>query len=182
MATVKFAPKNAPHIGNGRWTLPLMLLNNKAFINEIIKRGMELQDKIEKLQDEDIPRRRSNPQRLWEDFKEEIKEAAKDHTDKTHYKLASRIKAIEKDMNELAQHPNTDTDIDIRTRENHLAHERAHLERKQAKGQKGTLSANIALHGKKMGGTWSVMSKVRKLRDYMWKIYGAYCHICILGI
>ena len=167
MATVKFAPKNAPHIGNGRWTLPLMLLNNKAFINEIIKRGMELQDKIEKLQDEDIPRRRSNPQRLWEDFKEEIKEAAKDHTDKTHYKLASRIKAIEKDMNELAQHPNADTDIHIRTRENHLAHERAHLERKQAKGRKGTLSANIALHGEKMGGTWSAMSKVRKPRDYI---------------
>jgi exonuclease III len=167
MATVKFAPKNTPHIGNRRWTLPLMLLNNKAFINEIIKRGMELQDKIEKLQDEDIPRRRSNPQRLWEDFKEEIKEAAKDHTDKTHYKLASRIKAIEKDMNELAQHPNADTDIHIRTRENHLAHERVHLERKQAKGWKGTLSANIALHGEKMGGTWSAMSKVRKPRDYI---------------
>jgi hypothetical protein len=165
MAIIKFAPKSAPHIGRGRWSLPLSILNNKTFIKEIINRGMDLQNRLEYLKNRNIPRRSSNLQRLWKDFKEDIKEIAKEQMDKTHYKLTSRIKAIEKDMKELARHPDADTNLDIRTRENILAHERSHLERKQAKSRKGNLSASLALHGEKMGGTWSAMSTERKPRD-----------------
>ena len=43
MVTVRYAPKDAPYIGTGRWTLPLHLLNNEDMLEKIAKRGSEAQ-------------------------------------------------------------------------------------------------------------------------------------------
>ena len=64
MVTVKFAPNDAPDIGNGRWTWPLQSLNDTPLLGKIIKRGMIIQEKLEKLEREGTNRNESNPQLL----------------------------------------------------------------------------------------------------------------------
>src|ERR1700761_5981345 len=49
LVTAKYTPKDAPYIGKGRWTWPLMALNDKKLIKEIVKEGINLQTKIENL-------------------------------------------------------------------------------------------------------------------------------------
>jgi len=46
MVTVKYAPKEAPHIGKGQWTLPLALINNDKMLEKIAEQGTAFQSKV----------------------------------------------------------------------------------------------------------------------------------------
>jgi len=49
LASIRYTPKGAPHIGEGRWTLPLNILNNKTLQDSTIKEGITLRRKMETL-------------------------------------------------------------------------------------------------------------------------------------
>ena len=49
LATVKYAPKGAPHIRNGRWMWPLKALSNTKLVEKIEKMGMALQQEVNNL-------------------------------------------------------------------------------------------------------------------------------------
>ncbi|KAH9967694.1 hypothetical protein BJV74DRAFT_785171, partial [Russula compacta] len=49
LVLVKYAPKDAPTIGRGRWTLPLKAMENDLLMGKIAEQGIAIQDKIEKL-------------------------------------------------------------------------------------------------------------------------------------
>jgi ribonuclease HI len=165
LVTVKYAPRDAPYIGKGRWTLPIQTLQNKDLIKEIISRGLKLQTDIEKLRQDQIERATSNIQSLWEEFKIDIKKLTKIEMKKTHHKINSRTKALEKDMRHLRNNPNAENDDNIRANEALLARELEHLERKRAKNRKETLDATLACQNEKLGGAWSALSKERKPRN-----------------
>ena len=50
LVAVKYAPKDAPEIGKGRWTLPIRMLDNAKLIKTIIDRGIRLQHNLEDTQ------------------------------------------------------------------------------------------------------------------------------------
>ena len=165
LVVVKYAPKDAPEIGKGCWTLPLHLLQNNKFVEKVVTRGIKLQSDLLTPHTE---RNRSNaesPQLLWETFKADIQDIAKDMLTESHYKLISHIRNLEKDRAALANAPDTDTNNDTRTSEAIIAKEIEHLEEKRAKGKKDMLSVELARHGEKLGGAWSAINKDRKPRD-----------------
>jgi hypothetical protein len=49
LVAVCFAPKDAPYIGSGRWTMPTKALKNKKIMNKIKEKGMTLQEEIKDL-------------------------------------------------------------------------------------------------------------------------------------
>lgn len=165
LVTVKYAPKDAPEIGRGRWTLPLQVLRNKKLIEMIIARGIKLQKELENIRTLNTDREETNPQRLWRDFKGFIQAAAKGTMKETFYKVNSRAKTIEKDRNDTTNMPEFDTSERLRTHEAYLANELNHLETKKGKERKETMAAALTNHGEKLGGIWSAMSKKRKPRD-----------------
>ena len=165
LVAVRYAPKDAPEIGKGRWTLPLHLLQQKEFIEQVIARGLRLQTEIENVNHHPPEGEAASPQMLWEKFKEAIQETAKELLAETHYKINSRILRLEKDRAELANAPDADINNNTRTNEAIIACEMSHLEEKRAKGRKEKLSTELTLHGEKLGGVWSAMNKDRKPRD-----------------
>jgi hypothetical protein len=42
MVSVHYAPKEAPQVGKGQWTMPLSLLNNEKMVEKIAKQGIVL--------------------------------------------------------------------------------------------------------------------------------------------
>jgi len=75
MVSVKFALKDAPNIGKGRWTWPLQSLNDATLIQKIVKRGIKTQEKINRLNHNRTSQEettRSTPQLLWKEFKTDI--------------------------------------------------------------------------------------------------------------
>jgi hypothetical protein len=43
---MQFAPKDAPQVGKGRWTLPLALIDNEKLLEKLAEQGIALQFKI----------------------------------------------------------------------------------------------------------------------------------------
>jgi exonuclease III len=165
LVSAKYAPADAPTIGKGRWTLPIHMLKNENFMNALVNRGTILMDDLENMSRTPIDRRNTNPQRLWQSFKEDTRAIAKRMAKEIHHKLNSRITRLERDIKATTSNPNFDTDNNLRINEAILASEMTHLEKKQAKHRKEDLSAEIAAHGEKLGGVWSAMNKEKKPRD-----------------
>ena len=165
LVTTRYAPKDAPRIGKGRWTFPIQMLENKKLIKMIITRGIKLQTTLEDIKSQGIGRETTTPQRQWAEFKGFVQAATKGAMKETYHKTNSRIKALEKDRRETTNNPDFSTNGNLRSHEAYLANEIAHLEKKKGKEKKENLAAAIANHGEKLGGTWSAMSKDKKPRD-----------------
>ncbi|KAG2738232.1 DNase I-like protein, partial [Suillus brevipes Sb2] len=73
MILVRYAPPNMPHIGKGRWSWPLGLVNDEKLLDKMSKIGQMTQRKIETNQQPGG----FNPQSEWEDFKIKIRQEAK---------------------------------------------------------------------------------------------------------
>ena len=170
LVSVRFAPQDSPYIGNGRWTLNTHSLNNKKLTLALIEHGKILQQALENTTEVHTDRNTTNPQLLWKQYKNTITTTAKQHNKETFYKFNSRISALKKDIHNIAQHPDFTTDMTMGTTEAILAQELEHLEKKQTKDKKDKLRAEIALHGEKLGGVWSAISKEVKPRDAIYRL------------
>ena len=165
MVSVKYAPAQAPFIGNGRWTMQLPELKNEKLLDRLIDRGMTLQTKIKDLADSQTPNGSFSLQSLWTDFKNDLVKITKKHCAESRGKLGKKIKTVEDQLKGLARNPEMDTNNDVRANEAYLANELATLKRIQAKDKKDETRAVIANHGEVLGGVWSAMNKDRKPRD-----------------
>ena len=170
LVLLKYAPRDAPYIGNGRWTLNILSLTNKKLMTTIVNHGLKLQVNIEKVTRDQPERNIINPQLLWKQYKEVIKNSAKQHSKETFYKTTSRIASLQKDLRKVTQIHNFNTDETLGATEAILANELEHLKRRLARDKKDNLRAEIAIHGEKLGGIWSKLSKENKPRDPIYRL------------
>jgi hypothetical protein len=169
LTSVKFAPLDAPYIGNGRWTWSIASLQNKKLTQAVIDEGMKLQAAMDTAP-EHTDRNTTNPQLLWNKYKEDIKSTAKSNNKETYRGITARMTHLKKDLHDITQHPEFDTDETRRATEAILAQELEYLEKRKARDRKDKLKAEIALHGEKLGGVWSAMSKENKPRDIIYRL------------
>jgi exonuclease III len=165
MVSVKYAPLQAPYIGNGCWTMQIPELKNNELLDKIIDRGMTLQTKALHLGNDQEPHERNNPQTLWESFKKDIVKITKKHCSETRGKLRKKIKAIESGLKSCARNPALDTDNSRRAEEVYLAKELEILKSIQMRDKRDKTRAIVADHGEVLGRVWSGMNKDRKPRD-----------------
>jgi len=170
MVTVRYAPKDAPFIGTGRWTAPLHTLKDEKLMKRINDKGVKLQAELTRIRVERIDREEENPQTLWETFKQEVKLAIKETEKKCHHKLTSRIKAIEKDIRDINNAPDDETNEERCTQEAFLTSQLKQLKKKNAKRRSETLRAKLAEHGEAMGGIWSAMGREKKPRNPIFRL------------
>jgi hypothetical protein len=165
LVSLKFAPKDAPLIRNGRWTWFIPSLDEKPLIDEIVTHEKTIQMKFENLQAGLTTRDETNPQALWEIFKADLKKTTKKKADKSHHKASSRIKRLERDCDETRDDPNFEYDEDARAKESYLMSEIKHIITAKDKENREDLRATIADHSEKLGGIWSAINKEKKPRD-----------------
>jgi ribonuclease HI len=165
MVAVKYAPEDAPFIGKGRWTWPLPSLSDTKLIDLIARRGMVIQEHLDKLERGEMNRNETNPQILWEEFKTDIQKIAKKYTNKTRHKAESMQKNLEKDIKNITANPNFDTDDNLKAEEAYLESKLSHIIKVLARNEKSDLKAALASHGEKLGGIWSAINKEKKPRN-----------------
>lgn len=168
LVKVKFAPKDAPFIGKGRWTWPLHSLNNEHLLEAVSERGVKLQDDLNHLKSHNTERSISNPLSLWEEFKKDLSAIAKKHLRGSYNKISTCIKQLEKDHKELTEHPDFNDNNDLRMHEAFLANELEHLEKVKTRQHRDLFKARMTDHGEKLGGIWSSLSKECKPRDLIY--------------
>ena len=146
MVSMRFAPKDAPQIGRGRWTLPLPMLNNKKLLEKIAEQGTIYQTNVTRDQIKRTDRQIANPQMHWESFKNSVQKLTKEAAKECYHRIASRIKAIEKDLKETNNNPEISTNRNSQMHGAYLASQLKHLKKKEAKNYKNLLSAKLANH------------------------------------
>ncbi|KAG2738875.1 DNase I-like protein, partial [Suillus brevipes Sb2] len=106
MASVRLALTNTPFIGQGRWSWPLGLINDKHLIKKMSEIGIITQQKImEQTSNRD---ENQHPQRTWEEFKEQIRQEAR-KTAKEHLcKINQRTKKLEADLKSMLDNQDID--------------------------------------------------------------------------
>ena len=166
LASVRYAPKSAPHIGKGRWTWPLKSLSNIKLIDKIEKLGITLQQEVRTL-----PRRLSerdqshNIQTLWKTFKTDITTLTKEETKKSHYKRLTTLRNLQRDRETIRNMPDFDTNEQLGWQEALIANRIEHLLSVNSHNNRAKLKARITHHGEKLGGIWSDLIKAKKPRD-----------------
>ena len=123
------------------------------------KQGIKLQDDLEALQHNNIDKNISNPQRLWNEFKSDIRTMARKMREVFKYKMETHVGLLQKDLKAIMSNLAIDSNNDLRWNGNLIANVIKHLEKKRAQSQKNIFSANLAKHGEKPGGIWSAISK-----------------------
>jgi len=165
MVSVRYAPKEAPVIGKGRWTMTLALLGNETLMEKIAERGIELQNRVTQDRIERTDRQTTNTQTHWESYKDSIQRIAKDAAKENYHKISSRIKAIERDLKETNNNPEIRTNGNIQTHKAYLANHLKHLKKKEEKNRKDLLNTKLANHGERLGGMWSALGKEKRPRN-----------------
>ena len=168
MVKVKFAPKDAPFIGKGRWTWPLHTLTDDNLLNLISVRGIQLQVFLNDLKSNETDRSVSNLQHLWEEFKGDIQCIAKKHSNKSYHKLSTCIALLEKDHKQLTEHPDFDENNNLRYQEAFLASELEHLEKVRTHQSRNIFNARVIDHDENLGGIRSALSKTSKPHDLIY--------------
>ena len=127
---VKYAPADAPFIGKGRWSWPLGLLHDATLTKRITALGQSLQDEISSLSRDN---RLTNPQTIWEQFKDDIRKEAKSAARSQMVKIKRKITNLKKDLTSTLRSDTLDTEEDTRWNVIALEREITHLEKKRYK-------------------------------------------------
>jgi hypothetical protein len=128
MVSVKFAPRDAPFIGKGRWSWPKTMLDDEDLIQKVITKGIDLQLELEKWKIENTDCKLSNPQTMWESFKLDIKRTAKEHEKMSAHKINAKTKSLEKKRKTMLTSEDFKVNDTCQAEEALLANEIAHLE------------------------------------------------------
>ena len=72
------------------------------------------------------------------------------------------IKKLKKDIKATTTHPDFDNDDRLRAEEAYLENKILHMIKVQTCNQKTEMKANLAMHGKKLGGIWTAINKEKK--------------------
>ena len=89
LVKVKFAPHDAPFIGNGRWTWPIYLLEKDTLMSKVEECGIQFEQDLERLTTEGTDREIANPQTLWKSCKTDMTNLAKKELRNSYHKLGS---------------------------------------------------------------------------------------------
>ncbi|KAG1846560.1 hypothetical protein DFJ58DRAFT_717310 [Suillus subalutaceus] len=150
MILVRYTPLNMPHIGKGRWSWPLGLVNNEKLLNKMSKLGQMTQRKIETNQQPGG----LNPQSEWEDFKIKIRQEAKKTSKEHMYKINTRINQLENDIKLTLRNDDIDTNSNTRSQKAWLESEINHMEKKTIQEPSASIKSEMECRqGKPLAST-----------------------------
>lgn len=162
MVLARIVPPHTPYIGDGRWTFPIFLMTDDALLKNIEKLGGAFQEQMnEPHEDNTIIQKR------WLLLKSDITELAKKAGKSQLARITQKIRSLKKDIAELQQHPDLDTEQEQRTNLVILQHELQHLELKKGKTERIKAQAKWHDKGEKINKYWIRTHTPRRLRDIM---------------
>jgi exonuclease III len=110
MVSVSYAPRDAPYIRKGRWTVSQNVLANDNFYRAVIEKGQEVERQIRKVTDSERRNENNNAQIIWEQFKIWIADLAKKTAKRSAGHTKTAVWKVEKDMWQISKCMDLNTD------------------------------------------------------------------------
>ncbi|KAF8545959.1 hypothetical protein OG21DRAFT_1491728 [Imleria badia] len=146
--------------------MPLALLSDSKLMDEIATAGIELQRDLESAAPHD-----TNPQLRWTTFKQHITTIIKKSGKKQIAKMTNKVNALKKDMHNIEQREDLDTNQELRTHLAFLRQEHQHLDQKVNRNEQAKAQARWFDKGEKINKYWTRMHNPRKPRDIIHALY-----------
>jgi hypothetical protein len=112
------------------------MIEDNTLIKKVIKRGKTLQTDITEWKINNTDQEQTNPQTMWETFKNDITKTVKNHAKTLIHKTNTKIRNLEKDRRATAANRDFSENKERQTEEAFLANEITHLGCTQAKSKK----------------------------------------------
>jgi hypothetical protein len=106
VSTCIIDPKT-PFIGYGRWTMPMFLLKDESLINDIHNIGLKFELELNNLNERSTL---SNPQTLFQSFKDEMVKLIRDRAKVAIPKMEHKINALKSDAKKLLKNPDLENE------------------------------------------------------------------------
>lgn len=100
LVSAKIVHRKTPHIGPGRWTMPIFLTEDRQFMSEANRAGLALEEELKKI-NETGRSELINPQTLFKGFKDEIIAKARQRAKVAIPKIEKEIGNLKKDLNSI---------------------------------------------------------------------------------
>ncbi|GBE79119.1 hypothetical protein SCP_0203160 [Sparassis crispa] len=168
MVSVRIVDQKSPHIGKGRWTLPLFLIHDSKFAKEVNFLGRKLQQDIQNCIPTRSPDR--NPQTLFALFKKAVISAARKRAKSATPTLQSKITSLREQLNATLNSANIQTDPALQLSAALLQQRITDLERDCLKKVNLTTAARHRLEAETPSKYWSNLSKQQKPHDVIFSL------------
>jgi ribonuclease HI/exonuclease III len=162
MIAVRYAPRGSPHLGKGRWTMPLWLTRNEEFMKESAEIGRKAQQRIEEC---GTDRTSENPQTILEDYIEQTKERAQRFVKVQSGRITSKMEAIQSEIHRIENDPELNRDEAHMRSTAAMEQELKYLIRKQRRRQHKENKARRAGEIETNSKMWSKMNKTATPRS-----------------
>jgi ribonuclease HI/exonuclease III len=171
MVAVRFAPRGSPHLGEGRWTMPVWLTRNEEFMNECVVAGIQAQKRIRRqIEEGDLDRETDNPQTVLEEYLDQTKERAQKFAKLQNGKVASKMETIQDEIRRIENDTVMNRDETHMRSAAALEQELKYLTRKQRRRQHKANKARWASEIETNSKSWSRMNKTTKPRSIFYRL------------
>ncbi|KAI1786137.1 Endonuclease/exonuclease/phosphatase [Ganoderma leucocontextum] len=102
LVSVAVSNHRTPHLGDGRWAMPVSLTTDSVFMNVVTELGTTLQDEIRSMS---VRTDTINPQTAYHKFKQAVQQAARSRAKVKIPKLDRRITRMKEDLKQMLRGP-----------------------------------------------------------------------------
>ncbi|KAI1781840.1 Endonuclease/exonuclease/phosphatase [Ganoderma leucocontextum] len=167
LVSVAVTNHRTPHLGNGRWAMPASLVNDLVFMNAVTKLGIELQDRLQHTSERTDS---DNPQLAYHQFKQAVRQTARDRTKVKIPKLDRRLARLREDLKRTLREPDLDLDNGAK-RHAALLQDRITALEVQRFGDKRTkVAAHDWLEGETISKYWTKVNAPPKPDDIIYEL------------
>jgi len=162
LVSVRISDPGAPHIGKGRWSIPIHLLQDQEVSSLLNKSGSELLRNMENA----IEQRTTevNPQTLFRDWKDDSIKKIRDMARKKIPQIEQRLTRIKEQVKEIREDPTIPID-DKQCLTAELATESARLAHLRYEKTRDNLDARRWVYRETITKPWMIENKDKKQRD-----------------
>lgn len=175
LVTVSVVDAQTPHVGSGRWTMPLHALQDKKTLEAIEALGLRLQKNLDRLADAPVPGAPpSTRQSLYAAFKTDLVALIRHRCRITAPTMERNIALLQQRIDALLICPADDGTgpPDASRLEAALLQERVlQLQTKRYATAKVSAQARHRLYGETLSKYWSATGKDRKPRDIVYALH-----------
>ncbi|EPS97654.1 hypothetical protein FOMPIDRAFT_1031892 [Fomitopsis schrenkii] len=154
MIIAALSTAQAPHVGHGRWTMPLHLMDDKKFLDAAVKLGEQAEKKLATHRNGQNRSTEQNPQRIAHSYKTQIKALAQARAkEKTPY-LQKELAKLRKSSKKLMTAKNYNEDLESQKKISLIQDKIQELELRRSRQLKLTSAANYALNREAPSKYW----------------------------
>ncbi|EPS95047.1 hypothetical protein FOMPIDRAFT_1133216 [Fomitopsis schrenkii] len=171
LVSARLTCAQSPYIGKGRWAMPIHLLQDQTFINEVVALGDTMTRHALLILDSPDRSATDNPQLILRDFKARAKVMAQKRLKEKTPKLDAAIRKLRGQAKAIQSEPGFAEDAEKQAEANLLTDRVLDLERRRHGKIAIATRTHYALNAEKVTKYWSEVNKERKPRDLFFALH-----------